>query len=134
MKLQRTFLLFSCTLALASCGQSAPTLPGFDAAAWRQDARGCNGKRRALFKTLYEQRDELYGVHIGAVSELLGRPDEEELQEQVQRVYYYYLEPGGQCTPGSTAPKSRRLMVRFGSLGTVIELLPSAPAAISPAQ
>ncbi|AYA36423.1 hypothetical protein D3Y59_04745 [Hymenobacter oligotrophus] len=107
-------------------------MSGFDATAWKQDARGCKGQRRALFNTLYQQRDALYGVHIGAVSELLGSPDEEELQEQVQRVYYYYLEPGGQCTPGSTAPKSRRLMVRFGSLGTVTEMLPTAPAPAQP--
>ncbi|UYZ60300.1 hypothetical protein [Hymenobacter latericus] len=132
MKLQRLLLSVSCALLLAGCGQSAPALSGFDAAAWQQDARGCKGQRRALFKTLYEQRDALYGKHIGAVSELLGRPDEEELQEQVQRVYYYYLEPGGQCAPGSTAPKSRRLVVRFGSLGTVIEVLPSAPAPMVP--
>ncbi|GAB2942152.1 hypothetical protein GCM10027048_03310 [Hymenobacter coalescens] len=117
-----------CALLLAGCGRSLKSLPGFDAAAWQQDQRGCGGVRQTLLPTLDQNREQLYNVHVDAVTDLLGRPDEEELQEQTQRVYYYYVVPGPQCAPNHPSASTRRLMVRFGSLGTVTEVLyTSAP-------
>ncbi|OON69979.1 hypothetical protein [Hymenobacter sp. CRA2] len=103
-------------------------MPGFDAAAWRQDVRGCAGQRQLLLRALDANREALYNAHVSDVADLLGRPDEEELQEQTQRVYSYYVAPGPQCAPGRPHAATRRLMIRFGSLGTVTEVLYSAPA------
>ncbi|GAB3825951.1 hypothetical protein [Hymenobacter jeollabukensis] len=129
--LQRPAFLLSCALLLlGSCGHSRLSLPGFDAAAWRRDVRGCAGQRQAQLAALDQHREELYNVHVDAVADLLGRPDEEELQEQTQRVYYYYVAPGPQCAPGHPAAATRRLSVRFGSLGTVTEVLYTAPAGV----
>lgn len=127
MSLRSAFLL-SCALLLAGCGHSLSSLPGFDAEAWQRDVRGCAGVRQRLLPALDSSREQLYRARVSAVTDLLGRPDQEELQEQSQRVYYYYVSPGPQCAYGQEAPGSRRLMVRFGSLGTVTEVLYSAPA------
>lgn len=130
---QRPAFLLSCLLTgalLSGCGHSlqSVSLPGFDAAAWRRDARGCAGLRQAQLPALDKSREQLYNVHVDAVTDLLGRPDQEELQELTQRVYYYYVAPGPQCTPGQTSAATRRLSVRFGPLGTVTEVLYTAPA------
>ncbi|WP_227764355.1 hypothetical protein [Hymenobacter sp. 15J16-1T3B] len=102
-------------------------MPGFDAAAWRRDLRGCSGARQAQLPALDQHREELYSARVDVVTDLLGRPDEEELQEQSQRVYYYYVTPGPQCSGGRPDAATRRLSVRFGSLGTVTEVLYAAP-------
>lgn len=120
---QRAVIYLFCLPLLAGCTQS-PTLPGFDAAAWRRDLHGCDGQRQAQLPTLYDQRESLYGTHVGAVAKLLGHPNEEELQEQSQRVYFYFVEPGAQCKPPLPSA-ARRLTIRFGSLGTVTEVLVS---------
>jgi hypothetical protein len=128
--LQRLAFVFWGALLLAGCGRSLGSLPGFDATAWRQDVRGCQGTRQTQLPALERNREQLYGAHVDAVAELLGRPDEEELQEQTQRVYYYYVAPGPQCQGQKAAP-ARRLSIRFGSLGTVTEVLDSpGPAAL----
>lgn len=124
------FCALAAALLLSSCGHSlrSISLPGFDAAAWRRDARGCAGLRQAQLPALDQHREQLYNEHVDAVTDLLGRPDEEELQELTQRVYYYYVAPGPQCAAGYPKAATRRLSVRFGSLGTVTEVLYTAPA------
>ena len=110
-------------LLLASCGHALPTVPGFDAAAWRTDAYACQNRRAALLPLLLTVREQLYNTRANDITAFLGQPDEEELRANTEKVYYYYLTPGTQCAPAhvrSTAPK---LSLRFGSLGTVTEIL-----------
>jgi hypothetical protein len=119
-------------LLLGGCGHALPDITGFQAAAWRADAYGCRNQRAALLPPLLAARAQLYEARADDITALLGHPDEEELQVQTEKVYYYYLVPGAQCGPRHPHTATPRLSVHFGPLGTVTEVLadpvPTAPA------
>ncbi len=117
-------------LGLAGCGHALPPLPGFEAARWRADTYGCQGRRAVLLPALLKARDQLYLTRADDVTALLGQPDEEELREGTEKVYIYYLVPGPQCAPGHHRSAAPCLRLHFGPLGTVTEILadPAAPA------
>lgn len=116
---------------LPGCGHALPELPGFDAAAWRADPYACRDQRRAALPALARSREHLYEARANDVTALLGPPDEEELRAGTEKVYYYYLEPGTQCQGRHARSGAACLSIRFGSVGTVTEVLtdPLADAA-----
>jgi len=117
-------------LLLGGCGHSLSSIPGFQAAAWRADAYACQGQRGALLAPLLAARAQLYEARADDITALLGPPDEEELQANTEKVYYYYLAPGAQCGPRHPRSAAPRLGLHFGPLGTVTEVLAdAAPAA-----
>ncbi|WP_157541053.1 hypothetical protein [Hymenobacter aerophilus] len=121
-------LLPAALLALTSCGHALPSLPGFDAAAWRADRYGCLGQRAQLVPVLEKQRADLFGARINDITKLMGHPDEEELGEQSDKVYIYYVVPGIQCAPNHPRSAAYRVMLRSGATGTVTEvILPVLP-------
>ncbi|GAA4386687.1 hypothetical protein GCM10023186_31600 [Hymenobacter koreensis] len=128
--MHRILLFGAVASLLASCSGQSITIPGFDDATWRRDSRACQGLRRNLLPPLDQNRQLLYGKTNGAINALLGHPDEEELEAQTQRAYYYYLEPGEQCQPGHPRSAARRLLLRFGALNTVTEVLYTTSAPI----
>ncbi|SHK44925.1 hypothetical protein [Hymenobacter psychrotolerans] len=126
--LLRRFLLLLCAASLlASCGGSQPQLPGFDTSAWRSDPYGCKSVRSNQAKALLAGKEQLYGLRTATIDKMLGRPDEEELAEQTEKIYYYYLEPGLQCEPAHQRSGANKISIRFGSLGTVTEILTDKP-------
>ncbi|RZK20778.1 MAG: hypothetical protein EOO56_12250 [Hymenobacter sp.] len=119
---------------VSGCGHALPTIPGFEAAAWRADPYGCHNQRAALLPPLLAARAQLYEARADDITALLGHPDEEELQAQTEKVYYYYLTPGAQCGARHPHAVGPRLSLHFGPLGTVTEVLADPlPAAGSPA-
>ena len=110
-------------LALAGCGHDLPELPGFNAAAWRADQYGCRNQRSSLLPILEKHRNDLYGARINDVTALLGHPDEEELGEQSDKVYIYYVAPGPQCDANHPRSASNRVFMRSGATGTVTEII-----------
>ena len=128
--LRASTLLFSAAgLAwlLSGCGHALTTIPGFQAAAWKADTYACKGKRAALLPPLLAARAQLYEARADDVTALLGQPDEEELQANTEKVYYYYLTPGPQCGPRHPHATGPRLTLHFGPLGTVTEVLADSP-------
>ncbi len=116
-------LPLAATLLLAGCGHALPDVPGFGAAAWRADRGACQNQRAALLPPLLAARARLYQARANDVTALLGRPDEEELLAQTEKVYHYYLRPGAQCPPERRAHvPGPRLSIHFGPLGTVTEV------------
>ncbi|WP_223649437.1 hypothetical protein [Hymenobacter psoromatis] len=109
-------------LTLAGCGHALPNIAGFQAAAWRADRYACAGQRAALLPPLLAARPRLYEARANDVTALLGRPDEEELMAQTEKVYHYYLVPGAQCGPRHPHSPTPRLSIHFGPLGTVTEV------------
>jgi hypothetical protein len=109
-------------LLLSGCGHALPNIPDFQAAAWQADAYGCQGRRAALVAPLLAARTALYETRADDITALLGHPDEEELQVQTEKVYYYYLAPGPQCGPRHPHSGAPRLSLHFGPLGTVTEI------------
>ena len=110
-------------LLLAGCGHALPSVPGFDAAAWRADPYACHNRRAALFAPLLAARETLYNARADDVNALLGPPDEEELRANTEKVYYYYLRPGTQCSPRHVRSAAPHFSLRFGAIGTVTEVL-----------
>lgn len=108
---------------LGGCGHALPQLPGFDAPAWRADPYACRDQRRAALPALAQSKEHLYEARADDVTALLGQPDEEELRAGTEKVYYYYLEPGSQCSGRHTRSGAACLSLRFGPLGTVTEVL-----------
>ncbi|MBT9392399.1 hypothetical protein KLP40_04420 [Hymenobacter sp. NST-14] len=115
--------LLAAGILFAGCGHDLPELPDFDAAAWRADPYGCQNKRAALLSTLAKYRSDLFGARINDITNVLGHPDEEELGEQSDKVYIYYVTPGLQCQPGHPRAARNRVMLRSGATGTVTEVI-----------
>ncbi|TGE14400.1 hypothetical protein [Hymenobacter elongatus] len=132
MTLRHILPVFFGTLLINACGHSLPELPGFDAAAWRRDPYACTDQRRNQLPALQQHRELLYGTRADAIGALFGRPDEEELSEQTEKTYFYYLEPGSQCAPSHQRSTANKLILRFGPLGTVTEILYERPAIMQP--
>jgi hypothetical protein len=109
--------------SLAGCGHDLPALPGFNAAAWRADQYGCQNQRRPLLAILEKHRNDLYGARINDVTALLGHPDEEELGEQSDKIYIYYVASGAQCAAGHPRSASNRILLRSGATGTITEII-----------
>lgn len=127
MLLHRLSLLSLCLLLVAACGRPRPVLPGLNSATWRQDPYACRNLRAPQAKAFLKAKEQLYGSTTATVEQLLGRPDEEELAEQTEKTYYYYLVPGPQCEPGHRRSAVNKLSIHFGALGTVTEVLTERP-------
>ncbi|WBO85948.1 hypothetical protein [Hymenobacter yonginensis] len=112
---------------LAACSPATPELPGFDATVWRRDTYGCQDLRPGQLKSLLQAKEQLYGLRTATIEKLLGRPDEEELAEQTEKIYNYYLESGPHCLPPHQRSGANKLSIRFGPLGTVTEVLTARP-------
>ncbi|MBC8084197.1 MAG: hypothetical protein H7Z21_13405 [Hymenobacter sp.] len=120
-------LAVCCLLLLTACGRSRPALPGLNTAIWSQDPYACRNQRATQAKSFLRTKEQLYGNTTATIESLLGRPDEEELAEQTEKTYYYYLEPGSQCEPGHQRSAANKLSIHFGALGTVTEVLTERP-------
>ncbi|MCA8830120.1 hypothetical protein [Hymenobacter pini] len=118
-----SFFLLAAGFVFSSCGHSLPELPDFNSTTWRADPYGCQNQRRALLPVLEKHRNDLYGARINDVTALLGHPDEEELGEQSDKVYIYYVAPGMHCQPGHPRSAQNRLLLRSGATGTITEMI-----------
>lgn len=123
MSVSRLLSALFCTVFLTACGHAVPKLPGFDAAAWRRDTYACQNQRQSQLNILQQHKELLYGTRADDIDAFFGRPDEEELSEQTEKIYFYYLEPGTQCEPAHQRSTANKLVLRFGPLGTVTEVL-----------
>ena len=120
----RSLVLFTLgSLLLFGCGHALPDFPDFDSTTWRRDTYGCQNKRVPLLRVLEKHRDELYGARISEIDKLLGHPDEEELSEQSEKVYIYYITIGPQCVANHPRAAGPRLILRFGATGMLTETL-----------
>lgn len=90
---------FSLLLSSLLFGCSTPeSLQNFDSDKWIADRMGCNGDRAILVDDLEALREDLYGKKEYILRRVLGKPDQEVLLERSERIYYYYIESGSQCS------------------------------------
>ncbi|WP_439882360.1 hypothetical protein ACSX1A_04170 [Pontibacter sp. MBLB2868] len=108
-------------LLLSSCG-TPDSLKNFDSATWKEDRYGCKGERQKLVGELENVRSGLYGKKEYVVRNVLGKPDSETLLERSQRIYYYYIEPGTQCTERGKLSEANRVEVHINPTGKVSEV------------
>lgn len=67
------------------------------------------------------QKEKLLALDEMAIVKLLGKPDRNELYKRNQKFYYYYLQPGEDCS--SFAGSAKRLAVRFNAMGLAKEII-----------
>ncbi|GAA4007575.1 hypothetical protein GCM10022408_19450 [Hymenobacter fastidiosus] len=122
-------LPFVCLLlaVLPSCGHSLSSIPGFDPVSWRKDVYACQNQRARQLPAINAYRETLYGTRTASIDALFGRPDEEELNEQTEKTYYYYIEPGTQCEPRHQRSTANKLTFHFGPTGIVTAVLYERP-------
>lgn len=101
--------------------QSTPDIPGFDEAAFRQDAGGCEGIRNEMKEQLFTIEEDLKGLGEQKVMQLLGKPDRHELASRGQKSFVYYIEPSPECTQTNTE-KPLTMYIRFSALDAVTEV------------
>lgn len=106
---------------LSSCGVPE-SLQNFDSENWKADSFACAGKRGELVDDFEKIRKELYGKKEYVLRNVLGKPDSEELLERNRRIYYYYIEPGTQCSDRYKLSEANRVEVRIGATGKVTEV------------
>ncbi|SHJ50941.1 hypothetical protein SAMN02745146_3291 [Hymenobacter daecheongensis DSM 21074] len=123
----RHFFILIVLAALSSCGHSLSGIPGFDSAAWRQDVYACRNQRARQLPVLNAHRETLYGTRTADIDALFGQPDEEELTEQTEKTYFYYIEPGTQCEPRHQRSAANKLAIHFGPTGIVTAVLYERP-------
>jgi len=123
----RLFFILPLLAALTSCGHSLSGIPGFDPTAWRQDAYACQNQRARQLPVLNKHREVLYGTRTDDIDALFGRPDEEELNEQTEKTYFYYIEPGPQCEARHQRSAANKLAIHFGPTGIVTAVLYEHP-------
>jgi len=120
--LKRLYLIPLLAMSLlCSCGVP-DSLKSFDSETWKADTYACGGNRGKLVTEFEKIRKELYGKKEYVLRNVLGKPDSEELLERNQRIYYYYIEPGNQCTDRSALSEANRVEVRINALGKVSEI------------
>lgn len=120
------FPFIICGLLLAGCS-TPESLQSFDSETWKNDRKGCNGERAKLVNDLDALRKEFYGKKEFVVRRVLGKPDQEELLERSQRIYFYYIEPGAHCKGNKGQTEANRVEVRINSLAKVSEITYKEP-------
>lgn len=105
---------------LGAC-QSAPAIKGFDAQVWKQDKKGCAGKRIELIDTLLAQKSELLQLTPNETIRYLGTPDQQELYEHRQRFFKYFVDPSPTCA--SQDSLHRYLQIRYDALDKSSEIV-----------
>ncbi len=106
---------------LTGCSPDAPTLNGFDRAAWTADKNGCAGKRINLADTLSAQREALLAQPEAGIISTIGKPDLIELYKRNQKLYHYFLAGGPGCSDSVQVPS--QLVIRFNAMGRAKEIL-----------
>lgn len=124
---QKSILFFFIlSTGLSGCQPEIDT-GNFDTAKWKSDPLGCKGIRPELVAALEAIRPNLYRHNNRAIIKVLGRPDAEELRAGNQKVFFYYLEEGPQCTQKDHFSKADKVLIRFNAMNQVSEVSYSQP-------
>jgi hypothetical protein len=106
-------------LALSACSSNQkPQLEGFNSELWKNDKKGCEGKRSILAEAVLANSIKLKGMDDDDVADFLGKPEKSNWEERGKKTYYYYIQPGSQCNSDLMLEGSK-LAVEFDALGRV---------------
>lgn len=126
MKKYIASLFVAGSLLFASCSNTEQ-IGNFDSKRWKSDKYACEGDRKQMQADFEEIRKQLYGREEKDIRALLGSPDGEELMSRGQRMFYYYLEPGMQCTQKGKISEANKAEVRFNATYKVSEITYTRP-------
>ncbi|WP_125077722.1 hypothetical protein [Rufibacter latericius] len=123
-KQYRIYFLFFYFLAVFLCSCTSPVSDfDFDSKTWKNDLNGCKGDRVNLREQIESIRLKLGGLHESDIRKLLGKPDAQQLLENSQEIYIYYITSGPKCTSAASQQSKEKeaLTVRMDALGNVRE-------------
>jgi hypothetical protein len=110
-------IFFIASLIFSSC-KEAPKLEGFNSELWKEDKKGCKGKRTYLSEILLTKTSDLRGVDDDDIVEILGKPDKYEGETRGKKTYYYYTQPGSQCE-SNLMLEGAQIVIEFNAIGKV---------------
>lgn len=113
-------------LLFSSCS-TPESFKNFDSDSWKDDRYACNNKRGELVDDFEALKQDLIGKKEYVVRNLLGKPDNEELLEGNQRNYFYYIEPGSQCSERNRMSEANWVGVRINAIGKASEVFYKNP-------
>lgn len=113
-------LLLSALFFCVACSKRLPDLTGIDLKAWKDDYKGCLGKRKPFLEDLRSQREKLKGLSEKDLVALLGKPDRNDLSTRHEKFYYYFISPGPGCEGVDSIELA--LIVRFNATGVSKEV------------
>lgn len=99
---------------------SSIQIDGFDTTIWQGDKQGCNGLRKTYLEVLSKSQDLLLERSQNDLEEIFGLPDSHELDKRRQKFFFYYLEPGPECS--SAVKNPIQLQIRFNAVGLSSEV------------
>jgi hypothetical protein len=92
-----------------------------DSATWKANARACKGERLSAWGDFKSSKEGFVGASEKSVLNVLGMPDRQELYLRNQRVFYYYITPGRQCSKLDTV-EGRQIYLRISATNKVTEI------------
>jgi len=118
MKIVKVYFvaLFATTMVISPSCSRRKVLGDFDSQKWISDKGGCSGTRMKMKNDLLLIKYKLRGLKYSEITQVLGRPDTEELYERNQKFYTYYLQKGPDC-PQVDSLKSIKVQIRFTAVG-----------------
>lgn len=114
------FLWIAGSFLLAACQKTEVKLDNFDKALWQNDSKGCQNIRLQMLPSLEKQKDKILGLPQEKVTEILGKPDRQDLQKRNAKRFVYYVSEGSQC--GNNNTEGIALILQFGALNYVSEI------------
>lgn len=114
------FLWIVGVFLLTACQKNEVKLDNFDKTLWQNDSKGCQNIRWQMLASLEKQKDKLLGLSQEKVTEILGKPDRQDLQKRNAKRFVYYVSEGSQC--GSNKSEGVALILQFGALNYVSEI------------
>jgi outer membrane protein assembly factor BamE (lipoprotein component of BamABCDE complex) len=109
-------------LFMAACSSNSPADIPLDSTTWKQDKKGCTGKRAELLPQFEEARDLMMGMRERDILQVLGRPDKQDLHKRNQKFYIYYVQQGSQCEGNQHLAPGKIIRMRFSALDLVNEI------------
>ena len=117
--MRTTFLLF--TVAVLSCSPQVD-LPNLDQEAFASDVNGCRSIRASMIENLKKDKNLLKGLNQEQVTEVLGKPDQNELYKRNQKFFIYHLTPTN-CSHQIVTTTHQYLSIRFNATGLAKEVV-----------
>ncbi|WP_420149328.1 hypothetical protein [Spirosoma sp.] len=117
------FLYLSLTaIILAGCSSAPDTFGKLNVKKWRSDRGGCNGIRATLVTDFKAEVQNLKGQSANALTDILGRPDINQIADRNQKFYIYFLEKGPQCDQPGAKSNSQSVAIRMSAIGLATEI------------
>lgn len=114
------FLWILGVMLLSACQKTEVKLANFDKNLWQSDSKGCKNTRLQMLISLEKQKEKLLGLSQEKVTEILGKPDRQDLQKRNAKRFVYYVSEGLQCGKGTN--EGIALILQFGALNYVSEI------------